>query len=137
MRGLLQCQLGNVEDTEATAFMRPLNGPPMRIWALGGWYETPCADGSYAFGEVDACGGHVVEYTTVAMMDAEEACRGIYELYREASARLHPLGCSEEVVLGWEDFDTSGYMLNGIFREYYGSIRSAAGIEVIVGALGE
>ena len=71
MRGTVTCQMGQRNQYTETEFHRPLNGPSItdRQRQFGGWWETPCADGDYAFGKRGACGGHVVAYTTITMKD--------------------------------------------------------------------
>jgi hypothetical protein len=138
MRGIAACQFGQRNTYTQVPFHRPLNGPPMPTEAgeFGGWYETPCADGDYAFGERGACGGHAVRYTTITMRDLEDGTQQD-PFVSEHSSRLYPTACARNVITELSDFDTSGYFLNGFFRNHYGSVRSEAGIRHVLDALAE
>ena len=123
MRGTVGCEMGQRNTYTQTAFHESLNGPAMPDDGdgIGYWYESPCADGSYAFGLVDACGDNQVEYTTITMADLEDGTQ--QDLFvSEYSSRLHPAACVNNVVSELNDFDTSGYFLNGLFRNHYGSL---------------
>lgn len=136
MRGIAACQFGQRNTYTQVDFHKPLNGPAMPTdgGEFGGWYETPCADGDYAFGERDACGGHVVRYTTIAMRDNVDGTQ--QDLFiSEHAARLYPLECAANIVTEQSDFDTSGYFLNGLFRNHYGSVRSIRGVSLVIEAL--
>ena len=102
--------------------------------AYGGWWETPCADGDYAFGERDACGGHAVAYTTITMRDLPNGTQQD-EFVSEHASRLYPEACADNVLTDPTDFDTSGYFYNGFFRNHYGAVRSPAGLAAITAAL--
>jgi pimeloyl-ACP methyl ester carboxylesterase len=135
MRGTVTCQMGQRNQYTATAFHRPLNGPPIEGEAqFGGWWETPCADGDYAFGKRGACGGKKVAYTTITMQDLMNGTQQD-EFVSEHAARLYPTACAANVTTGLNDFDTSGYFYNGFFRNHYGSVRSDAGIGKVLAAL--
>jgi pimeloyl-ACP methyl ester carboxylesterase len=135
MRGTVTCQMGQRNQYTQTAFHRPLNGPPIDGEdAFGGWWETPCADGDYAFGRRDACGDNTVSYTTITMQDLENGTQQD-EFVSEHASRLYPTKCANNVLTGLNDFDTSGYFFNGFFRNHYGSVRSDAGLAKILAAL--
>jgi len=135
MRGTVTCQMGQRNQYTQTAFHRPLNGPAIEGEAkFGGWFETPCADGDYAFGKRGACGGHTVQYTTITMKDLENGTQQD-EFVSEHASRLYPTACTNNILNGLNDFDTSGYFFNGFFRSHYGSVRSEAGLARIVAAL--
>lgn len=138
MVGTVVCEMGSRDAYEPVAFHEPLNGPALTGAGepFGGWYETPCADGSYAFGLRDACGGHAVEYTTITMEDPEN---GVLqdEFVSEHASRLYPVECANNVVTTLNDFDTSGYFADGNFRNHFGSIRSQAGLTIIMQELAD
>lgn len=135
MRGLVTCEMGQRNQYTQTAFHRPLNGPPIDgEVAFGGWFETPCADGDYAFGKRDACGDHAVQYTSITMQDLENGTQQD-EFVSEHASRLYPTECANNVITGLSDFDTSGYFFNGFFRNHYGSVRSERGLAKIMTAL--
>jgi len=136
MRGTVTCEMGQRNQYTETAFHRALNGPPMQTSGeFGGWWETPCADGDYAFGKRGACGGNTVAYTSITMHDLENGSQQD-EFVSEHSSRLYPTDCANNVVDSVNDFDTSGYFYNGLFRNHYGSIRSEAGLAKVIAALG-
>jgi len=137
MRGTVTCQMGQRNQYTETDFARPLNGPPMPTehGEFGGWWETPCADGDYAFGKRQACGGHVVAYTTITMQDLPNGTQQD-EFVSEHASRLYPTACANNQLDGLNDFDTSGYFYNGYFRNHYGSVRSNAGLAKVIAALG-
>jgi hypothetical protein len=128
--------MGQRNQYTQTEFHRPLNGPPVDATAseTGGWWETPCADGDYAFGRRGACGGHTVSYTTVTMADLAQGSQQD-EFVSEHASRLYPVDCADNVVDSVNDFDTSGYFYNGLFRNHYGSVRSVAGLARVLAAL--
>ncbi|CAN5904427.1 hypothetical protein BH11MYX3_BH11MYX3_26600 [soil metagenome] len=136
MRGAVTCQMGQRNQYTATAFHRPLNGPPMPTdnGQFGGWWETPCADGDYAFGKRAACGGNSVSYTTITMKDLMNGTQQD-EFVSEHASRLYPTVCANNLLDGLNDFDTSGYFYNGFFRNHYGAVRSDAGLAKITAAL--
>jgi hypothetical protein len=136
MRGTVTCEMGQRNQYTQTAFHRPLNGPAIDDGAgeLGGWWETPCADGDYAFGVRGECGGRPVSYTTVAMQDLDNGSQQD-EFVSEHASRLYPTACADNQVNGLNDFDTSGYFYNGLFRNHYGSVRSEAGLGKVLAAL--
>jgi hypothetical protein len=138
MRGIAACQFGQRNTYTQTDFHRPLNGPPMPTehGEFGGWYETPCADGDYAFGETGACGGHAVKYTGITMADNEDGTQEDLFVSEHAS-RLYPTACANNIVNPQNAFDTSGYMLNGLFRNHYGSVRSETGLARVIETLAQ
>jgi pimeloyl-ACP methyl ester carboxylesterase len=137
MRGTVTCEMGQRNQYNETDFARPLNGPAMTTdnGQFGGWWETPCADGDYAYGKRGACGGHTVTYTTITMKDLPNGTQQD-EFVSEAASRLYPTDCANNVLDELTDFDTSGYFYNGFFRNHYGSVRSDAGLAHVVAALG-
>ncbi|MBA3395228.1 MAG: hypothetical protein H0T89_21450 [Deltaproteobacteria bacterium] len=135
MRGTVTCQMGQRNQYTQTAFHRPLNGPPITgESAFAGWWETPCADGDYAFGKRKACGDNAVSYTTITMKDLDNGTQQD-EFVSEHASRLYPATCANNVINGLNDFDTSGYFFNGFFKNHYGAVRSNAGLAKIVAAL--
>ncbi|HEY4176343.1 MAG TPA: hypothetical protein VGM90_05910 [Kofleriaceae bacterium] len=135
MRGTVTCEMGQRNQYTATKFHRPLNGPPIDGEAQwGGWWETPCADGDYAFGKHNACGGNAVSYTTITMKDLENGTQQD-EFVSEHASRLYPTECANNLLDELTDFDTSGYFYNGYFRNHYGAVRSNAGLAKITAAL--
>lgn len=141
MRGEAACQFGQRNTYTQVRFHEPLNGPPVpesmtRAGEWGGWWETPCADGDYAFGKRDACGGHAVQYTTIAMSDLPDGTQ--QDLFvSEHAARLYPEDCVDNYNTTLNDFDTSGYLANGLLRNHYGSTRSEAGHKKIIEVLAD
>ncbi len=136
MRGTVTCEMGQRNQYTQTPFHRPLNGPPLPTAGgeVGGWWETPCADGAYAFGRRGACGDNVIAYTTITMADLDNGSQQD-EFVSEHASRLYPTACAANVVTGVNDFDTSGYFYNGFFRNHYGSVRSVAGVGRVLAAL--
>ncbi len=136
MRGTVTCEMGQRNQYTETEFHRPLNGPPMMTTdgQFGGWFETPCADGDYAFGKRMACGGHAVRYTTITMKDLPNGTQQD-EFVSESSSRMYPPDCVNNLIDSLNDFDTSGYFYNGYFRNHFGSVRSDAGLAKVVAAL--
>ena len=138
MSGTVTCEMGQRNTYTQTEFHTPLNGPSMFSagQAFGGWYETPCAEGDYAFGLRDACGGNTVQYTTITMADIESGTQQD-EFVSEHASRLYPLECANNIVTGLNDFDTSGYFFNGFLRNHFGGVRSAASLVHITTALAD
>lgn len=126
MRGRVTCEMGCRDNYSPTPFLTALNGP-------GGIYETPCANGSTAYGTADACGGNRVSYTTIVMRDIED---GTYQdlFVSEASARL--VGADNQLIR-LEDVDPTGYFFDGLFKNHYGSARSPAALDLIAARLGD
>lgn len=121
MRGQVACEMGCRDSFTPTEFMSALNGP-------GGIYETPCSDGDSAYGTPGICEGNAIDSTTVVMRDISD---GTYQdlFVSEASARL--LGADNRLI-SLEDFDETGYFFDGLFKNHYGSARSAAAIEIVM-----
>lgn len=135
MRGTVTCQMGQRNQYTQTAFHRALNGPAIATETqFAGWWETPCADGDYAFGKRKACGDNAVSYTTITMKDLENGTQQD-EFVSEHASRLYPTACANNELTGLNDFDTSGYFYNGFFRNHYGAVRSNAGLAKIVATL--
>jgi pimeloyl-ACP methyl ester carboxylesterase len=135
MRGTVTCEMGQRNQYTQTVFHRPLNGPPIEgETSFGGWWETPCADGDYAFGKRAACGGNHVFYTTITMQDLDNGTQQD-EFVSEHASRLYPTACANNILDGLNDFDTSGYFYNGYFRNHYGSVRSNTGLARVIAAL--
>lgn len=134
MRGTITCEMGQRNQYAQTGFHTPLGGPSFSApdGTTGYWYESPCADGNYAFGMVDACDGNTVQYTTITMSDLQDGTQ--QDLFTsEYASRLYPDDCVNNVVNGLNDFDTSGYFLNGLFRNHYGAVRSQTSLTTITG----
>lgn len=132
MKVTVLCEMGDRAAFQPTYFSSANNGPH-DIWT------TPCADGDYAFGDHDACGGNVVQYTTVTMQDI---AAGSFqdEFVSEASASLDNPGCVDNVKDTLDDYDRSGYFFNGnngFFASHFGSARSDAGMTVILQKLAD
>jgi pimeloyl-ACP methyl ester carboxylesterase len=135
MRGTVTCEMGQRNQYTQTAFHRALNGPPIDgISEFGGWWETPCANGDYAFGKKKACGDNKVRYTTITMQDLMNGTQQD-EFVSEHASRLYPKECANNILTGLNDFDTSGYFFNGFFRNHYGAVRSEAGLAKVIAAL--
>jgi pimeloyl-ACP methyl ester carboxylesterase len=125
MRGRVACEMGNRAAYSPTEFMGPLNGPD-------GAFESPCADGSTAFGATNACGGHRVEYTTIVMRDKENGEQ--QDIFvSEASSRL--LGAHNRLI-GLNDFDQTDYFFCGLFKDHYGPARALPALEVVMQKIG-
>lgn len=121
MRGRYTCEVGDRAAFAPTPFLMPLNGP-------SGDFETPCSDGSEAFGRTRACGGHTVTYTTIVMQDLGGGNQ--QDLFvSEASAALDG---ATNVALGLSDTDESNYFFCGFFENHYGAARSTAALDRIV-----
>jgi pimeloyl-ACP methyl ester carboxylesterase len=119
MRGEVACEMGNRDAYAPTDFLAALNGPD------GAW-ETPCGDGTSAYGE-DACGGHTVAYTTIVMRDIDN---GSYqdEFVSEASSAL---AGADNRLIELTDVDETGYFFGGLLKNHYGSSRSDAALDIV------
>ncbi len=119
MKGKVVCEMGSRNNYQPTYFTRGLNGPE-------GLYETPCADGQFAFGDREACTdalepeGNVVQYTTITMRDLPDGTQQD-EYVSEASSALGNGPCAENATVALMDFDTSGYLVK---VNHFGSARS-------------
>lgn len=132
MKGTVGCEMGDRASFVPTYFSRPNNGP-------SDLFGAPCADGSYAYGERDACGGNVVQYTTVTMQDIAEGMLQD-EFVSEASSMIDLEPCVENELIGLESYDTSGYFFTGapgFFAAHFGTARSDAGIALVLAKLGD
>ncbi|MEM6559753.1 MAG: hypothetical protein AAF605_08205, partial [Myxococcota bacterium] len=130
MSGKVTCEMGDLQAFQPTYFTRANNGPDEL-------YTTPCADGDFAFGDNDACGDNVVEYTTITMDDLE-GLNFRDEFINEDSSRLNNDGCVDNIIISIDDFDASGYFfdnVNGFFANHFGSARSDTGMDRILTAL--
>ncbi|GAB4514310.1 MAG: hypothetical protein Tsb0020_32790 [Haliangiales bacterium] len=138
MNGTAACEFGQRNTYTQVTFHEPLNGPAATGAGepFGGWYETPCADGDYAFGQTDACADNVVQYTTITMADIDNGQQQD-EFVSEHASRLYPDGCADNQLTTLDDFDRSGYFANGFLRNHFGAIRSDAGHALILSALAD
>lgn len=126
MRGQVTCEMGDRAAYSPTDFMRALNGD-------GGAWETPCSDGTSAFGGTGACDGNSVDYTTIVMQDIEAGTQ--QDLFvSEASSRLEG---ADNQTIGLNDVDESDYFFCGLFKNHYGAARSAAAMTIIMDRLGD
>ncbi|MEM9194863.1 MAG: alpha/beta hydrolase [Myxococcota bacterium] len=132
MAGTVTCEMGDRENFVPTYFSRRLNGP-------SDYFATPCADGSFAYGMEDQCGGNTVQYTTVTMRDLPGGMLQD-EFVSEASSSLDLEGCVDNELIELTDFDPSGYFFTGaagFFASHFGSARSATGIQLILDKLAD
>jgi len=132
MKGTVGCEMGDRAAFTATYFSKPLNGP-------SDLFATPCADGSYAFGERDQCEGNVVQYTTVTMKDIADGSLQD-EFVSEASSALDLAPCVSNALIELSDYDSSGYFFTGapgFFANHFGTIRSDAGIALVLEKLAD
>jgi hypothetical protein len=136
MAGLAACQLGNRTNYVITPFEQPLNGGQADIAS----FDTPCSDGSTAYGISNACGCNKVVYTTVVFADETDGTL-LDEFVSEKSSAL--VGATNLTVTEPEPGicppSTSncqeGYFFYPNFEYHYGSIRSADGIMIAKTAL--
>ncbi|NPC82572.1 alpha/beta hydrolase [Pyxidicoccus fallax] len=130
MRGTIVCEMGSRSNYTQTYFHAPLNGPR-------DLFATPCADGDYAFGRTGQCGGNVVKYYTITMTDKERGTN-YQDLYvSEAASRIDMDGCVKNTLTTLNDYDTSGYFSKGFIANHFGSVRSAAGLDLMMRYLAE
>lgn len=124
MRGRVACEMGNREAYSPTDFLKPLNGP-------SGSYEVPCIDGKTAFGQEGVCGDNKVEHITIVMKDIEQ---GTYQdkFVSEASSALKG---AQNLTIGLDDFDNSGYFFDGLLKNHYGPVRHANAHKMILDAI--
>lgn len=146
MRGSVNCEMGDRATYTPTAFNKINNGP-------GDMFAVPCADGSFAYGKADQCGGNVIDYTTITMKDPVGGALQD-EFVSVASSRIDmdqttvksdgsisvtDPACVDNHLIELTDYDTSGYFLDGapgFLANHFGSIRSEAAMTFIVGKLG-
>lgn len=126
MRGTVTCELGNRDGFSPTPFMAAINGPD------GAW-ETPCGDGSSAFGMSDACGGNAIDYTTIVMEDIDDGTQQD-QFVSEASSRLRG---ADNRLIGLNDFDESNYFFCGLLKDHFGPARALAGLSIILEKLND
>lgn len=132
MRGTVACEMGDRGNFTPTYFSEVNNGP-------NDLFSAPCADGSYAYGAEDQCGDNVVQYTTITMEDVENGALQD-EFVSESAARLDLEPCVENLLVGLDDFDRSGYFFTGFwgfFANHFGAIRSDDGMQLIVDRLND
>ncbi|MBI5543735.1 MAG: alpha/beta hydrolase [Deltaproteobacteria bacterium] len=150
MRGTVNCEMGDRDKWTATAFNKMLNGPE-------DLFTTPCADGSFAYGQKDQCGGKAVRYLTLTMRDPDTGALQD-EFVSMASARLSmdmvqkdstgkiigiaDKACVDNQLVELSDFDPSGFFmdffnLQGFLANHFGAIRSETGMGKIVTKLNE
>ncbi len=127
MRGTVGCEMGDRTMAQVpTEFNRRLNGPQ-------DLFAAPCADGTYAFGMMDQCGGNTVQYTTVTMEDLPDG-ELQDEFVSEESSGIDLGACVDNQLLSLTDFDDSGYFITGspgFLANHFGSARAPAGIALI------
>lgn len=126
------CEMGDRGAFVPTYFSTVNNGP-------NDLFGAPCADGSYAYGAEDQCDGNVVDYTTITMEDLPD---GNFqdEFVSEASAGLDLEPCVDNELVSLSDFDRSGFFfdaLPGFLANHFGSIRSDAGMAIILNKLND
>ncbi|MCI0669559.1 MAG: alpha/beta hydrolase [Myxococcaceae bacterium] len=125
MRGTIVCEMGSRSNYTQTAFAKPLDGPK-------DLFATPCADGDYAFGKTGQCGDNVVKYFTVTMQDVQSGAN-YQDLYvSEAASRIDMPGCVTNKLTTLTDYDTSGYFIKGAIANHFGSMRSEAGMALVM-----
>lgn len=125
MRGRAACQIGNRDAWEPNCWSTSLNGPD------GAW-ETPCSDGSSAFGEA-ACGGHSVEYTTIVMRDLPDGAQQDLCVSEQASM----LKGADNRTIALTSYDESDYFLCGLLKNHFGSQRSLEAMQMIIAELSD
>ena len=130
MRGTIVCEMGSRSNYVQTYFHKPLNGPR-------DLFATPCADGDYAFGRTGQCGGNVVKYFSITMTDIQQGSN-YQDLYvSEAASRIDMPGCVVNKLTTRSDYDTSGYFLKGGIANHFGSVRSEAGLNLVMDYLAQ
>ncbi len=132
MRGRVGCEMGDRDSFAPTYFTRVNNGP-------SDYFGAPCADGSFAFGEADQCGGNAVHYTTITMQDVPGGTLQD-EFVSEAASSIDLDGCVENELIELSDFDGSAFFFTGFpgfFANHFGSIRSDSGIDLILSKLAD
>lgn len=141
MRGSVNCEMGDRATYTATDFNKINNGP-------GDLFATPCADGDFAYGDAAACGGNVVDYSTITMKDPASGTLQD-EFVSVATSRLDmdknktlsdgtlqvlDPACVDNHLIELTDYDASGYFMDGLpafLANHFGSIRSEAGMTFI------
>jgi len=147
MRGSVNCEMGDRKDYVATDYNKLLNGP-------GDLFSVPCADGSFAYGLKDQCGGNVVSYSTITMKDpvggelqdefvSEAASRldmDQTQTLSDGTRRVTAAACVDNHLIELSDYDGSGYFMDGLpgfLASHFGSIRSEAGMAFILSKLND
>jgi hypothetical protein len=130
MRGTVVCEMGSRINYVQTSFAKPLNGPD-------DLFSTPCADGDYAFGKHNQCGGSVVKYYTITMSDITPGSNFQDFFVSQAASALNMPGCVTNTVTTLTDYDTSGYFAKGFIANHFGSVRSNAGLDHVMGYLAQ
>lgn len=125
-RGRVTCEMGNRAAFAPTPFLAVLNGP-------GGAHETPCADGSSAFGVPNACGDHAVQYTTLVMQDADDGTQQDQFVSQASSALVG----ADNATLTLTEFDQTDYFFCGLFRDHYGPARHPRALDLVVAHLSD
>ena len=91
----------------------------------------------YAYGQVGQCDSNVVRYYTITMSDVQSGSN-YQDLYvSEASSKLDVPGCVTNTLTTLNDYDTSGYFNKGFIANHFGSVRSDAGLNLILGYLAQ
>jgi len=130
MRGTIVCEMGSRSNYTQTFFHKSLNGPK-------DLYATPCADGDFAFGKTGQCAGNVVKYFTITMTDLQQGAN-YQDLYvSESASRIDMPGCVLNKLTTLSDYDTSGYFNKGFIANHFGSVRSEAGLNLVMGYLAQ
>lgn len=136
MQGTASCELGDRNDFTPTYFIKPLNGQDDA-------FVSPCGDGLHAYGgnalienNIDSlCKDNTIQYTTITMKDAITSAGKLRdEFVTEDSAKLNSEYC-ENIVLGLDDYDPSGYYFGGRLANHYAAVRSEKGIETVISTL--
>jgi len=127
LSGASACQLGSYKGWTPAIFEMPISG-------VGEAWETPCVDGSTAFGQTGVCGGNTIKWTTV--VDADNAADGSTEdeIVDESAAAL--MGANN-LTIPYGSVDSTGYFYGMLLEHHFSSVRSAAGIAAIMGALAQ
>jgi hypothetical protein len=78
-----------------------------------------------------------VKYYTITMTDKEQG-KNYQDLYvSEAASRLDMDGCVTNKLTTLNDYDTSGYFNKGFIANHFGSMRSDAGMTLVMQYLAE
>lgn len=142
MRGSVNCEMGDRATYTPTAFNKINNGP-------SDLFAVPCADGSFAYGKADQCGGNVIDYTTITMKDpvggalqdefisvaASRIDMDQTTTKSDGTVTVTDPACVDNHLIELTDYDSSGYFLDGapgFLANHFGSIRSEAGMTYIV-----
>jgi hypothetical protein len=139
MRGSVNCEMGDRANWVATDFNKINNGP-------GDIFATPCADGDFAYGDTAACGGNVVDYTTITMKDAATLQDEFVsvatsrldmdknQVLADGTIKVLDPACVDNHLIELTDYDSSGYFMDGLpgfLANHFGSIRSDNGMAFI------